>query len=90
MASAKYQDALVMEGLTHPITEIVTDLDIPVYFVMGKYDGMTSPEAAKEYLDSLGGEGAREMVIYEESAHYPQFEEKETFSKWMRETFKGE
>ena len=90
MASAKYQDALVMEGLTHPITEIVTDLDIPVYFVMGKYDGMTSPEAAKEYLDSLGGEGAREMVIYEESAHYPQFEQRQAFSKWMRETFKGE
>ena len=90
MASAKYQDALVMEGLTHPITEIVTDLDIPVYFVMGKYDGMTSPEAAKEYLVSLGGEGAREMVIYEKSAHYPQFEEKEAFSKWMRETLKGE
>ena len=90
MASAKYQDTLVMEGLTHPITEIVTDLDIPVYFVMGKYDGMTSPEAAKEYLDSLGGEGAKEFVIFDESAHYPQFEEKESFSKWMRETFKGE
>ena len=90
MASAKYQDQLVMEGLNHPITEIVTSLDIPVYFVMGKYDGMTSPEAAKEYLDSLGGEGTKEFVIFDESAHYPQFEEKEAFSKWMRETCKGE
>ena len=90
MASAKYQDALVMEGLSHPITEIVTSLDIPVYFVMGKYDGMTSPEAAKEYLDSLGGEGSREFVVFDESAHYPQFEERQAFSKWMRETFKGE
>ena len=89
-ASIKYQDALIMEALDHPITEIVTRINIPVYFVLGRYDGMTSPESAREYLDSLGGEGAREMVIYEESAHYPQFEEKEAFSKWMWETFKGE
>ena len=89
IASMKYQDGLIKEALDHPISEIVTELDIPVYFVMGKYDGMTSPEAANEYLDSIGGEGGREMVIFEESAHYPQFEEKQEFSKWMRETFKG-
>ena len=89
IASMKYQDGLIKEALDHPISEIVTSLDIPVYFVMGKYDGMTSPEAANEYLESIGGEGGREMVIFEESAHYPQFEEKQEFSKWMRETFKG-
>ena len=89
IASMKYQDGLIKEALDHPISEIVTSLDIPVYFVMGKYDGMTSPEAANEYLDSIGGEGGREMVIFEESAHYPQFEEKQEFSRWMRETFKG-
>ena len=49
-----------------------------------------TPEAAKEYLDSLGGEGARELVIYDESAHYPPFEQRQAFSKWMRETYKGE
>ena len=88
-ASIKYQDALIMEALSHPISDLVTSLDIPVYFVMGKYDGMTSPESAKEYLDSIGGEGVREIIIYEESAHYPQFEQKQEFSKWMKETFKG-
>lgn len=89
IASMKYQDGLIKEALDYPISEIVTELDIPVFFVMGKYDGMTSPEAANEYLDSIGGEGGREMVIFEESAHYPQFEEKQEFNRWMRETFKG-
>lgn len=90
IASMKYQDGLIKEALDHPITEIVTSMDIPVYFVMGKYDGMTSPEAAEEYLNGLGGEGVREILIFEESAHYPQFEEKLEFSKWMRGTFTGE
>jgi pimeloyl-ACP methyl ester carboxylesterase len=55
---------------------------------MGKYDCMTSPEAAEEYLNSLNGTGTREMVIFENSAHYPQFEEKEKFYQWMCDTFK--
>jgi Predicted hydrolases or acyltransferases (alpha/beta hydrolase superfamily) len=82
-ALGKYQNALVLEALNKPISDIVKEIDIPVYFVMGKYDGMTSPEAAENYLNSLGGEYPHEMVIFENSAHYPQFEEKDKFYKWM-------
>lgn len=86
-ASTKYQDTLIMEALNNPISDIVTDINIPVYFVMGKYDCMTSPEAADEYLNSLNGQFTRKMVIFEDSAHYPQFEEKEKFYNWMCNTF---
>ena len=87
-ASAKYQDGLIMEALRNPITDLVSKIDIPVYFVMGKYDGMTSPEAAREYLQNLEGDGEKEFVLFENSAHYPQFEEKEEFNKWMLEIFR--
>lgn len=87
MASGKYQSGLIMEALQQPVTDIVTELDIPVYFVMGKYDCMTSPEAAENYLNNLGGQFTHEMVIFENSAHYPQFEEKEEFFQWMRSKF---
>ncbi len=87
-ASAKYQDGLVMEALQNPLADIVGEIDVPVYFVMGKYDGMTSPEAAEEYLQNIKGDGEREFVLFEDSAHYPQFEEKEEFGKWMREKFR--
>ena len=60
--------------------------DNPVYFAMGKYDCMTSPEAANEYLNSLNGQFTREMVMFEESANYPPFEEKEKFYNWMCKT----
>ncbi|MDV4150339.1 alpha/beta hydrolase [Clostridium sp. AL.422] len=84
---SKYQDQLTMETVKYPIADIVKEIDIPVYFVMGKYDAMTSPEVAKKYLTSLGGKGIKEMVIFEDSAHYPQFEEKDKFYEWMCNTF---
>lgn len=47
ISSYKYQDKLITEALDNPISNIVDTLDISVYFVMGKYDGMTSPKAAE-------------------------------------------
>ena len=87
VATSKYQDELIMETIKYQITDIVESIDIPVYFVMGKYDCMTSPEVAEKYLTNLGGERTKEMVIFEDSAHYPQFEEKEKFYEWMCNTF---
>lgn len=86
-ASIKYQDDLIQEALSNPITDIVTQINIPVYFVMGKYDGMTSPEVAEKYLYSLTGEGTKEFILFDESAHYPQFEEEEAFYQWIKATF---
>lgn len=88
-ASIQYQDKLISEALNKPITEIVTELNMPVYFVMGQYDGMTSPNAAESYLNRLTGNSVREMILFEHSAHYPQFEEADTFSEWMCRTFKN-
>ena len=88
-ASIKYQDALIMEALDNPITGIVTEIKIPVYFVMGKYDGMTSPETAENYLNSITGEGTKELTLFDESAHYPQFEEEEKFYQWMKDIFRN-
>jgi L-proline amide hydrolase len=84
---SKSQDRLTKEIIHSPITDIVKNIDIPVYFVMGKYDCMTSPEAAEEYLNSLNVKSTKQMVIFEDSAHYPQFEEKEKFYEWMCSTF---
>lgn len=87
-SSIKYQDDLIVESINNPITQRVTEINVPVYFVMGKYDGMTSPASAQRYLDCLTGDGIKEFILFEESAHYPQFEEKQKFYQWMRNTFK--
>jgi Predicted hydrolases or acyltransferases (alpha/beta hydrolase superfamily) len=90
VASAKYQEALVMETLKNPVSDLVKTINLPVYFVMGKYDCMTSPEAANQYLKQLKGTGTREMILFKESAHYPQLEEKQRFYRWICATFSGD
>ncbi|AVK83483.1 alpha/beta hydrolase [Lysinibacillus sp. B2A1] len=84
---AKTQAQLVKEIFNKPLPKIVTKLELPFYFVMGKYDAMTSSNAAKNYFDVIEGD-QKEFISFEESAHYPQFEEKEKFYKWMCDTFK--
>ncbi|MCM3042091.1 alpha/beta hydrolase [Paenibacillus motobuensis] len=83
---AKTQAQLVKEVFDKPLPMIVTKLDLPFYFVMGKYDAMTSYNAAKKYFDMLEAD-QKEFISFEESAHYPQFEEKEKFYKWICDTF---
>lgn len=85
--AANSQERLVKETLDKPLSKIVTKLELPFYFVMGKYDAMTSSNAAKKYFDMLE-EDQKGFISFEESAHYPQFEEKEKFYNWMCDTFK--
>ncbi|WMJ90638.1 hypothetical protein [Anaerocolumna sp. MB42-C2] len=48
---------------------------------------MTSNKAAKNYFDLIQAD-KKEFVPFEQSAHYPQLEEKDKFYKWMCATFK--
>lgn len=81
------QGMLMAEEARTNIVQIVQKLEIPVYFVMGKYDYMTSARAAKEYFDALEAP-VKDFVLFQQSAHYPQFEEKEFFSTWLDTTWK--
>ncbi|GGG14940.1 alpha/beta hydrolase [Paenibacillus albidus] len=80
------QSLLLDEVLKKPLPAIVTKLELPCYFIMGNHDFMTSSDAAKSYLEMLDA-AQKEFISYEQSAHYPQFEEKERFYEWMSATF---
>ncbi|NEU31243.1 alpha/beta hydrolase [bacterium LRH843] len=82
------QEILLEEEKENDITTIVDRLDIPLYFVMGKDDYMTSTNAAKVYYDTLDAP-IKDFVVFEHSAHYPQFEEKTLFADWLIKTWKG-
>ncbi|GAA0321415.1 hypothetical protein GCM10008967_09940 [Bacillus carboniphilus] len=49
---------------------------------MGKYDYMTSVNIAETYFHQLDAP-LKEFVIFEKSAHYPQFEQEELFAEWL-------
>lgn len=80
------QEVLLAEEVVNNITSSVNRLDIPFYFVMGKYDYMTSVNAAREYFETLEAP-VKDFVLFERSAHYPQFEEKELFADWLNQTW---
>ncbi|MDQ0721022.1 L-proline amide hydrolase [Paenibacillus sp. W4I10] len=80
------QDILLKEAFDQNLPDIVDHLEIPTYFVTGKYDYMTTANAARDYFDVLDAP-IKDFVVFNESAHYPQFEEKEKFVKWLNELF---
>lgn len=80
------QQLLLREKSKQNLPSIVDHVDIPIYFVMGQYDYMTSVAAAREYFDELEAP-VKQFVIFENSAHYPQFEEKELFAQWLNGLF---
>lgn len=80
------QEALLDEALTNPLPTLVKSLKIPCYFIMGQYDYMTSAQSAKNYFDLIAAD-KKEYILYSNSAHYPQFEEKEKFAKWLISNF---
>ncbi|MHC0037992.1 alpha/beta fold hydrolase [Pseudoneobacillus sp. C159] len=79
------QKILLPEERKHNITSI-KKLELPVYFVMGEYDYMTSTNAAKTYFERIEAP-IKDFVQFEHSAHYPQFEEKELFAEWLNQTW---
>lgn len=80
------QRILLPDVVENPLPSIVTELQVPCYFIMGEYDYMTSSDAAEAYFDQIKAEH-KEFISYEKSAHYPQFEEKQKFYEWMSDTF---
>ncbi|HBW34063.1 alpha/beta fold hydrolase [Desulfosporosinus sp. BICA1-9] len=56
----------------------VPELKIPCYFVTGKYDHLTPIKTANQYFNTIIAP-TKEFVVFDDSAHFPQFEEKENF-----------
>ncbi|MHB8065554.1 MAG: alpha/beta fold hydrolase [Ruminiclostridium sp.] len=65
----------------------VSELEIPCYFAMGKYDYLTPAKTAKEYFDSINAP-VKEFIVFDHSAHYPQFEEKQKFYDWIKKVYR--
>lgn len=56
-------------------------LDLPVYFFIGKNDYNTPLEATKKYYQSLIAPAGKQIVIFEKSAHTPFLAEPDKFVK---------
>lgn len=66
------------------LTETITELEIPTYFISGVYDYNVSCALAKEYLNKLQAQ-IKGFYTFKKSAHSPLFEEQELFVQIMTE-----
>ena len=64
--------------LKSDITSMITSLDVPVYFMSGRYDLTVNHDLSEEYLFKLDSPVKR-FYTFENSAHSPMFEEPERF-----------
>jgi pimeloyl-ACP methyl ester carboxylesterase len=60
-------------------TEEIQSIEIPIYFVMGKYDMITPLVLVEEFYENLNAESGKQLFILENSAHFPPTEDKESY-----------
>jgi len=53
-------------------------VDVPVFFAVGRFDHIAPFEASQEYFSSLTAP-KKQWIWFENSAHFPQWEEMEKF-----------
>lgn len=68
--------------------EEIMEVPVPCYFLQGRYDYMTSTRQVKKYFEQIQAP-EKKMTVFEKSAHFPQFEEKENYLQWLLSVTNG-
>lgn len=63
---------------------IVPEIKVPVFFMEGKFDYECPCDIAAKYFDSLRAP-SKELIWFENSAHIPNWEERDLFNKILAE-----
>lgn len=61
------------------LREAAPRIQVPVYFLVGKYDRIVSARLAMEYFEMLEAPQGKHLILFEHSAHRPFDEEREKF-----------
>ena len=78
-------DLLYADLLSVNLIETIRQVEVPVYFAEGRYDRLAPVEVAERYFSRLIAP-SKEWVLFENSAHFPQWEEREEFHKLLVNT----
>ena len=78
-----YSRNFVYNSISGELMDAVTQVKIPVYFFTGRYD-YTDPFALTEQYFSKINAPEKHIVWFEESAHFPFYEEPAAFARQMR------
>jgi pimeloyl-ACP methyl ester carboxylesterase len=78
-----YSRNFVYDSISSELMDVVTQVEIPVYFFTGRYD-YTDPFTLTEQYFSAINAPEKHIVWFEESAHFPFYEEPAAFARQMR------
>ena len=73
---------LKYDAITGSLMEAVPSVNVPVYFFTGRYDFTDPAECTERYFNRLKAPN-KQMVWFEQSAHFPFFEEPQIFAEEM-------
>ena len=79
-----YAKHFVYNSIPGELMDAITEVRIPVYFFTGRYD-YTDPFILTEQYFAEISAPEKHIVWFEDSAHFPFYEEPETFARQMHE-----
>jgi len=78
-----YSRHFVYNSIPGELMDVITHVEIPVYFFTGRYDYTDPFSLTGEYFLEISAP-AKHIVWFEESAHFPFYEEPAAFAQQMR------
>lgn len=78
-----YSRDFVQNSISGELMDVITQVEIPVYFFTGRYD-YTDPFALTEQYFSKIRAPEKHLVWFEQSSHFPFYEEPAAFARQMR------
>lgn len=70
--------------------EQVPSLEVPVFFFIGRHDTVVTPDVTERYFNALEAPRGKQMIWFEESGHWPHFEEprvyRESLARVLQQT----
>ncbi|MHA1995952.1 MAG: alpha/beta fold hydrolase, partial [Candidatus Hodarchaeales archaeon] len=77
------QNAMWEEIKNVKLNNKIQSIKVPIYFFEGKYDMTVPTVLVEEFFDYLKAENSKELIIFENSAHFPMIEEKKKYEEFL-------
>jgi pimeloyl-ACP methyl ester carboxylesterase len=76
-------DAMYEEIKDVNLAEEIRSIGVPVYFFAGRYDMIAPTVLVEDFYNTLDAEKGKELVVFEDSAHWPMIEETEKYQNLL-------
>jgi pimeloyl-ACP methyl ester carboxylesterase len=83
-----YAKHFVYNSISGELMDAIAEVKVPVYFFTGRYDYTDPFTLTEEYFAKLGAP-QKHLIWFDDSAHFPFYEEPEAFARQMRSVVNG-